>query len=139
MPIAKVATYGMGKVAMYPSSELRQLQQMKQNERKLFERNPGNEQRLGHLKKLKHNYERSQAMLKSLQKVGLNDSDSDINNIISHLLNVGEAVTIDNWRNYPSDLEAPNGTLRIRSTWTFLPDGRKYLSTLNFIPSSKGG
>ena len=30
VPIAKVATYGMGKVPMYPESELQQLQQMKQ-------------------------------------------------------------------------------------------------------------
>jgi len=82
VPIAKVATYAMGKVAMYPQSELRQLQQMKQNARKLFERNPGNEQRLSHLKKLRHNYERSRSMLKSLQKVGLNDSENDINNCI---------------------------------------------------------
>ncbi len=139
MPIAKVATYGMGKVAMYPESELRQLQQMKQNDRKLFDRNPGNEQRLRHLKKLRHNYERSQSMLKSFIAIGFTDSDSDINNIVYHLLNVGKSVTIDNRLDYPSDLEAPNGTLKIRSTWRILSDGRKYLSTLNCIPSSKGG
>ncbi len=56
MPISKVSIYAMGKIAMYPQEELRQLQQLKQKARKEFDKNPENERRLNQIKKLRHNY-----------------------------------------------------------------------------------
>ena len=134
VPIDKISIYAMGKVAIYPQAELRQLQQMKQIDRKNFDRNPDNENRLLEIKKLKHNYERSRSMFASLQQVGFTDSVDDLNNIILHLLDIGDRVTLDNRVNYISSLEGLNGELRVLSTWVILPDGTKYLSTINFIP-----
>lgn len=134
VPINKISIYAMGKVAMYPQEELRQLQKMKQSDRKEFDRNPNNDYRLLQIKKLKHNYERSRSMFASLQQVGFTDSVHDLDRIISHLLDIGDRVTLDNKVDYPSNLEGPNGQLRVLSTWVILPDGTKYLSTINFIP-----
>lgn len=119
---------------MYPKEELRELQQMKQTSRKEFDKNPENEQRLNKIKNLKHNYERSQSLFEAIKQIGMTDSSEDINKIISHLLEVGEQVAIETRVDYPSNLDGSNGQLRVLSTWTILPDGKKYLSTIKFIP-----
>lgn len=124
----------MGKVAMYPQEELRQLQQLKQTARKEFDKNPESERRLNQIKKLRHNYERSQSMFASIQQVGLTDSAEDINQIISHLLDIGEQVTLESRVNYPSEIEASRGRLRVLSTWVILPEETKYLSTIKLVP-----
>jgi hypothetical protein len=124
----------MGRVAMYPQEELRQLQQLKQGYRKEFDKNPENERRLNQIKKLRHNYERSQSMFVSLQQVGLTNSAEDINKIISHLLDIGEQVTLEIRVDYPSEIEGSRGRLRVLSTWVILPDETKYLSTIKLVP-----
>ncbi len=134
MPISKISIYAMGRVAMYPQEELRQLQQLKQGSRKEFDKNPENERRLNQIKKLRHNYERSQSMFISIQQAGLNNSAEDINKIISHLLDMGELVSLETRVNYPSEIEGSRGRLRILSTWVILPDETKYLSTIKLVP-----
>jgi len=134
VPINKISIYAMGKVAMYPEEELRQLQQLKQRSRKEFDKNPENERRLNQIKKLRHNYERSQAMFVSIQQVGLTNSAEDINKIISHLLDIGEQVTLEIRVDYPSEIEGSRGRLRVLSTWVILPDETKYLSTIKLVP-----
>jgi len=119
---------------MYPQEELRQLQQLKQGYRKEFDKNPENERRLNQIKKLRHNYERSQSMFVSLQQVGLTNSAEDINKIISHLLDIGEQVTLEIRVDYPSEIEGSRGRLRVLSTWVILPDETKYLSTIKLVP-----
>ncbi len=128
----------MGKVAMYPKQELRQLQEMKQTARKEFDKNLDNEQRLEHIKKLRHNYERSQEMFASIKKIGFTDSVEDINNIISHLLLVSESVSFETRVDHPSELEGPSYQIKVLSTWVILPDNTKYLSTIKFIPKQGG-
>jgi hypothetical protein len=134
VPISKVSIYAMGKIAMYPQEELRQLQQLKQKARKEFDKNPENERRLNQIKKLRHNYERSQSMFVAIQQVGLTNSAEDINKIISHLLHIGEIVNLETRANYPSEIEGSRGRLRILSTWVILPDKTKYLSTIKLVP-----
>ena len=134
MPISKISIYAMGQVAMYPQEELRQLQQLKQGSRKEFDKNPENERRLNQIKKLRHNYERSQAMFASIQQVGLTNSAEDINKIISHLLDIGELVTLETRVDYPSEIEGLRGRLKVLSTWVILPDETQYLSTLKLVP-----
>jgi hypothetical protein len=129
-----MSIYAMGRVAMYPQEELRQLQQLKQGYRKEFDKNPENERRLNQIKKLRHNYERSQSMFVSLQQVGLTNSAEDINKIISHLLDIGEQVTLEIRVDYPSEIEGSRGRLRVLSTWVILPDETKYLSTIKLVP-----
>lgn len=123
---------------MYPQDELRQLQSMKQNSRKEFDKHPENEGRLQKIKDLKHNYERSQGMLASIRQVGLTDSADDINKIISHLLDVGEQVTLETRKDYPSEMEGSRGKLRVFSTWVILTNNLKYLATLKFMPVTGG-
>jgi hypothetical protein len=134
VPIRKISIYAMGQVAMYPQAELRQLQQLKQESRKEFDKNPENEHRLNQIKKLRHNYERSQSMFISIQQAGLNNSVEDINKIISHLLDIGELVNLETRADYPSEIEGSRGRLRILSTWKILPDETKYLSTIKLVP-----
>jgi len=119
---------------MYPQEELRQLQQLKQKARKEFDKNLENERRLNQIKKLRHNYERSQSMFVSIQQIGLTNSAEHINKIISHLLDIGEQVTFEARVDYPSEIEGSRGRLRILSTWKILPDETKYLSTIKLVP-----
>lgn len=113
---------------------MRQLQQLKQGSRKEFDKNPENERRLNQIKKLRHNYERSQAMFASIQQVGLTNSAEDINKIISHLLDIGELVTLETRVDYPSEIEGSRGRLKVLSTWVILPDETQYLLTLKLVP-----
>ncbi|NER19773.1 MAG: hypothetical protein F6J96_03240 [Symploca sp. SIO1C2] len=137
VPLGKVEIYGMGKVKMWPQDELNQLQKMKQKNRKEYDKNPQNEQRLKKIKILKKNYERSQAMFEAVKQVGMVGSVEDIENIIDNLLDVGEELTVDaddTGRQKINKIDAPNGQLKVISTWKVLPDGTKYLATINFIP-----
>jgi len=137
VPIDKVAIYAMGKVKKYPEEELRQLQELKQKDRKRFDASRENEWRLKEIKNLKHNYERSQEMFESIKKSGLADSVDGISTIIAHLLFVGEEVDVQSPVRHPSKLEGPLGNLKVLSTWTVLPDGMRYLSSLNIIPKKE--
>lgn len=109
---AKIEIYACGKVQKHNESMLRRLQQMKQTRRKEYDAEPSNEANLEKQKRIRYNHQRSQEMFKSLKKVGMTDSASDINQIIDHLLGVGEQVTIK--------------TRRVLSTWAIMKDGTKY-------------
>ncbi len=140
VPVDKVNIYCMGKVPMYPKEELQRLQRLKQSDRKKFDAEPQNEERLVFIRdRLKHNWERSQEMFETIKQIGWEDSVEVIDKIIAHLLSVGEGITVETRVRHSSQLEAPLGGLKVQSTWKVLPDGTKYLSTLNFIPIQKGG
>jgi hypothetical protein len=140
VPVDKINIYCMGKVPMYPKEELQQLQRLKQSERKKFDAEPQNEERLVFIRdRLKHNWERSQEMFETIKQIGWGDSVEVVDRIIAHLLSVGEGVTVETRFRHSSELEAPLGGLKVQSTWKILPDGTKYLSTINFIPIERGG
>lgn len=123
---------------MYPQEELQQLQSFKQSNRKQFDADKQNEKRLLFIRdKLKHNWDRSQEMFKTIKQLGWEDSVEVVDKIIAHLLTVGEDITVENRVRYSSLLEASLGYLKVQSTWIILPDGTKYLSTINFIPIQK--
>ncbi len=135
IPVGKVTIFPMGKVAMYPKDELRELQQEKQNDRKNYDKDPANEERLEKLKSLKHNWERSQQMFENLSKVGFANSIDTVNTIMSRLIDAGEKITAEakESKEARSDLHGPTGALKVLSAWRVLPDGSKYLSTIRFI------
>ena len=54
--------------------------------------------------------------------------------IIKHLLEVGKNVTPEQRADVESQMTGPGGTVILKSTWTILPDGRPYLSTLKVMP-----
>ncbi|MEC4813453.1 MAG: hypothetical protein SAK29_09305 [Scytonema sp. PMC 1069.18] len=125
---------------MYPKEELQWLQNLKQSDRKKFDAEPQNEERLVFIRdRLKHNWERSQEMFETIKQIGWENSVEVVNKIIAHLLSVGEHITVETRIRYSSQLSAPLGDLKVQSTWKILPDGTKYLSTINFIPMKKGG
>jgi hypothetical protein len=133
VPLDKIDIYGSGKVAPFPKAEMDALKDLKQTNRKEFDRNPENQKRLDALGKWKHRYERSVAMADEMRKAGLDpDSATDRNKIIDHLLKAGEAVDSTNRHKFVSEIDTPTGRLKIFSTWTILPDGRKYLATLEY-------
>ena len=121
----------------WKKEELRQLQELKQKHRKSFDANRENERRLAEIKNLKRNYERSQEMFESIKKIGFADSVDDISTIIKHLLSVGEKVDVQSPVRHPSKLEGPLGNLKVLSTWVVLPDGVRYLSSINIIPKKE--
>ena len=124
----------MGRVPIYPKQELAELQAFKQNNRKVFDSNFNNERRLLEIKKLKHNYERSQAMLNSVLLTGFDDSAATVNTIIKHLLDIGQSTNEVNCKNYKSKIVSHSGILLVISTWKILPRGERYLTTINFNP-----
>ena len=121
---------------MYPKEELKQLQEMKQTKRQEFDRNAQNEKRLSKIKSLKHNYERSQEMFKTLINSGMTDSIEDVNKLILHLLDVGNKFSGESSLKgkQTSYFSAPNGEISIESYWEVLPDKTRYLSTIILKP-----
>jgi hypothetical protein len=124
----------MGKISGYSKQELSELQAFKQSNRKLFDSDSNNEKRLLEIKKLKHNYERSRAMLNSILLAGFDDSSETVNIIVEHLLAVGQGINKTNCENHKSEIVSPNGVLLVISTWKILSDGERYLTTINFNP-----
>ncbi len=116
-----------------PTQELRELNALKQNNRKLFDSDPNNAVKLESLKKSIHNYERSTDMASKLESIGLTNTKANNDIIFDALLGAGREVTPDN-RTVKTILVGPSGTLKMESIWTILPDGRNYLSTVKLIP-----
>ncbi len=137
VPVGKVTIYPMGKVPMYPREELQRLQRMKQTDRKNFDKDPANEERIKEIKRLQHNYERSQEMFARLSNVGFADSIETVSTMMSHLLVVGEEITAEaeESKEVRSTMQGPAGGLKVLSMWRVLPNGAKYLSTITFIPT----
>lgn len=116
-----------------PKQELRELNALRQNNRKLFDSNPENTERLKKLNKLNHNYDRSIDMATKLESIGLINTKENNDIVFEFLLDAGNEATMDN-RTILSILEGPKGKLKMISTWTILPNGTKYLSTIKLIP-----
>ncbi|MGX9730046.1 hypothetical protein ACWYXO_05340 [Janthinobacterium aestuarii] len=133
VPTDKVAIYARGKVADV-GEELNAWNQYKQGARKIFDANPENATRLDTLNKMQKNFDRSNDMGKSLEKIGLIDNDRNNNLIINHLLDTGNGVNSGNRLWLPSVLEGPQGTLKVKSTWKILDDNRVYLNTIMLVP-----
>jgi hypothetical protein len=129
VPINKVEQYMRGDV-INPKQELSELNALRQNNRKQFDSNPENMERLKKLNKLNHNYDRSIDMAKKLDSIGL-DNTQENNDIIFKLLY--DAGKMNN-RTITSVLEGPKGRLKMISTWIIIPSGAKYLSTIKLIP-----
>jgi hypothetical protein len=87
---------------------------------------------LAEIKKLRHNYERSQEMYKTIQTAGFADSAADVSNIISQLLAIGEEISVT--EEVQSQLAGPVGRLQVTSVWKETDDGMKYLATLKLMP-----
>lgn len=135
VPLDKVNIYARGKVPDV-TAELRDLQRLKQSDRKLFDASPENAKRLEQLKAQKHNLERSQDMGRHLDNIGFPDTPENNEALIKHLLDVGNKVTPEQRTWVPSTLTGPEGTLKVESTWKILDDQRAYLTTLKLIPTS---
>ncbi|MEF2269951.1 hemagglutinin repeat-containing protein [Janthinobacterium sp. LS2A] len=133
VPTDKVAIYARGKVADV-GEELNAWNQYKQGARKIFDANPENATRLDTLNKMQKNFDRSNDMGNSLEKIGLIDNDRNNNLIINHLLDTGNGVNSENRLWLPSVLEGPQGTLKVKSTWKILDDNRVYLNTIMLVP-----
>ena len=80
------------------------------------------------------NKQRSAEMAKSLENAGLPDTPAVNDEIIRHLLEVGQRINEANRVRYPSEMSGSAGKVKLLSTWTILPDGRAYLSSINVIP-----
>lgn len=133
VPVDKVAAYARGNV-VDSRSQLRELQNLKQTSRKIFDADPNNNLLLKRLKDQKHNFERATEMAKNLNKIGLPNTEESNNRIINHLLDAGQKASKENRLDLPSILHGENGSLKVLSTWTIIDDGRAYLSTLKLIP-----
>lgn len=137
VPTGKVEAYPRGKVTPFTEdmkAELRELKAQKQATRKAFDANPANTKRLDELEKLKHNYERSVSMARTLEGAGLEDTLAGNNEIIRQLLEVGQTVTEGNNVNVRTILVGRTGKVLAETTWAILPDGRSYLATIKLKP-----
>lgn len=135
VPLDKVNIYARGKVPDV-TAELRDLNRLKQSNRKLFDSSPENAKRLEQLNAQKHNLERSKDMGQRLEDIGFSDTPENNEALIKHLLDVGKKVTPEQRTWVPSTLTGPKGTLKVESTWKILDDQRAYLTTLKLIPTS---
>lgn len=133
VPVEKVTAYARGNVPDL-RVQLRELQNLKQTSRKLFDADPNNEILLKSLKDKKHNFERAIDMAKNLEEIGLPNTEEMNNKIINNLLDAGQNASKENRLDIPSVLHGENGSLKVLSTWTIIDDGRAYLSTLKLIP-----
>jgi hypothetical protein len=133
VPVDKVAVYARGG-SPDVSKELSTLQAFKQQNRKSFDLDPANQKRLDQLKNMQHNYQRSQEMARSLDGIGLPNTPENNDYIMRNLLETSRGVTSEQRVWVPGTLTGPTGTLRVNSTWTILPDGTKYLTTLRLMP-----
>ncbi|MEO8699880.1 MAG: DUF4157 domain-containing protein [Kofleriaceae bacterium] len=140
VPTGKVEGYLRGAVIPFTpelKQELAALQLQKQTARKVFDANPANEARIERLKDLKHNFERSQDMAATLADAGIDNTLENNTKLMEHLLEVGKTVTPANRVKVPSTVVGDKGNVMLQSTWTVLPDGRAYLSTVIVMPKTK--
>jgi hypothetical protein len=137
VPTGKVEVYPRGKVKPFTkdmAAELKTLKNERQTTRREFDKDPSKAARIKKLEDLKHNQERSLEMAKSLERAGLPDIPEVNEEIIRHLLEVGQNINENNRVRFPSELRGSTGKIRLLSTWVILPDGRAFLSTVIVIP-----
>ncbi len=124
VPIDKITVFGMGKVEFPERQELDNLKKERRENQREFSKNFNKQKRLEELEKKEHNYQRSQGNLKAILKAGLEVTNAVIDELILHLLNVGNGVMGTKIETRFSPL------LIIESCWRVLPSGEKYLTTL---------
>lgn len=140
-----VSIVEIGKVEIFPrgksvpwTNELAQersaLKQFRQNDRKTFDANPDNIERIRRLDRLEYNYKRSNEMAATLLKAGIPDTPAANAKIIDHLLDVGQNINSKNRVDYRSVISGSDGDVKVYSTWKLTPEGNAYLSSLNLIP-----
>jgi hypothetical protein len=110
------------------------LKHERQTARKEFDKDPAKAARIQKLKELQHNYERSLEMSSSLEGAGLPDTPAVNEEIMEHLLEVGQNITEHNRVQFRSELTGSTGTVKLLSTWVLLPENRVLLSTVMVIP-----
>ncbi|MEK3722643.1 PrsW family glutamic-type intramembrane protease [Paenibacillus sp. FSL H8-0034] len=138
IPVDKIEKYLRGKVNVNIqelTKELRDLKQLRQTQRKVFDADPQNAERIKRLEKMKHNFDRSDDMRQKLESIGLSDTIENNQSIAQHLLEVGKQVNRENTLDFPSILEGPDGKLKVLTTWKMV-DGQPYLSTIKLIPTT---
>lgn len=138
IPVDKIEKYLRGKVNVNiqeVKQELRELKQLKQTQRKVFDADPQNAKRIKELEKMKHNFDRSDDMRQKLESIGLSDTIENNQTIAKHLLEVGKQINPNNTLDFPSVLEGKTGKLKVLTTWK-LVDGQPYLATIKLIPTS---
>ncbi|MCU6792327.1 PrsW family glutamic-type intramembrane protease [Paenibacillus sp. WQ 127069] len=138
IPVDKIEKYLRGKVNVNIqelTKELRDLKQLRQTQRKVFDADPQNAERIKRLEKMKHNFDRSDDMRQKLESIGLSDTIENNQSIAQHLLEVGKQVNPENTLDFPSILEGPDGKLKVLTTWKMV-DGQPYLSTIKLIPTT---
>jgi hypothetical protein len=135
--VGKVNAYTRNKVR--PSlnevkTELRELREFKQQRRKDFDFDPNNEKRLKLVRDvLLHNAELSQEMSLTLERAGISDTVANNDLIVHELLQAGRHVTSNNTK-VSTVLQGANGDVKIQDVFQVLPDGNKYLNTVNLFP-----
>jgi hypothetical protein len=137
VPTGKVEVYPRGKVRPFTkemADELKLLKNERQTARKEFDKDPSKAVRIKKLEDLKHNQQRSLEMAKSLDEGGLPDTLAVNEDIMRHLLEVGQKITERNRVQFRSDLTGSTGKVKLLTTWVILPDGRALLSTVMVIP-----
>jgi hypothetical protein len=137
VPTGKVEVYLRAGVKPFTSemkAEMRRLQELKQTARKEFDRSPQNQKRIDELRKLQHNFERSQDMARTLDAAGLIGTEESNAAMFKHLLEVGQKVTSENRLDVASEVVGPTFKVKLLTTWIILPDGRAYLATIKVIP-----
>ena len=113
--------------------EFKELKKFRNLNPKEFNLDPKNKMKLDKLGKQIHNYERSAAMARELEKIGLSDTLENNNKIYENLFGVSKNVTSgDTW--YSSTLNGPNGNVKIKSVWKILDGNEPYLSSVMIIP-----
>ncbi|WP_051620561.1 PrsW family glutamic-type intramembrane protease [Paenibacillus sp. UNC451MF] len=138
IPVDKIEKYLRGKVNVNiqeVTQELRDLKQLRQTQRKVFDADPQNAKRIKRLEQMKHNFDRSDDMRQKLESIGLSDTIENNQSIAKHLLEVGQQIRPENTLDFPSLLEGPNGKLKVLTTWKMV-DGQPYLSTIKLIPTT---
>lgn len=136
IPVDKIEKYLRGKVNVNMeevAKELRDLKQLKQTQRKVFDADRQNSIRMKQLEKMKHNFERSDSMRKSLEEIGLGDTIKNNQSIAKHLMEVGKQINAENALDFKSVLTGPNGNLKVLTTWKMV-EGQPYLATVKLIP-----
>ncbi|MEK7433932.1 MAG: hypothetical protein AABZ74_12415 [Cyanobacteriota bacterium] len=136
VPTGKVEIFIRGKAKTFTkemAEELKSLNEAKKANPKEFEANPENVSKLKNLEKLKHNFERTLEMAKTLERAGIEDTPANNQMIIEKLLEAGKSVTKEN-KTITTEIKGSKGTVIFESKWDILPDGTKYMNTVILKP-----
>lgn len=115
-------------------SELSSLLKARVNNQSQFVKGSEGANRIKELQNLARNSQKKHDANDILNRYGIENTEQGNNVIFDHLLDVGQTINQTNRVRYPSLLGAPKGNIGVNSTWTILPDGRAFLSTVHLTP-----